>query len=148
MPVTGEFQKLRALQAGFTRLSRDGIGATRAAMAATKDVSEFLSEQERDPTGKSWAPLKASTLRKRRPGPKLQRIYRTRRWQLLSRGRWRVTNSRKPHDLYHALGTQKMAARPDLPVMQGGMLAYGGAVHEALGGWIRDAFAGVGLRLS
>ena len=147
MPAKGDFDKLRSLQAAFTRISRDGIGATRAAMAATKDVSEHLSEQEREPTGKSWAPLKPSTLRGRRSGPKLQRIYRSRRWLLLGRGRWRVTDRRKPHDIHHTLGTDKMEARADLPVMQGGMLVYGGAVHEALGQWIRDTFASVGLPL-
>ena len=86
-------------------------------------------------------------MRRRRPGPKLQRIYKSRRWQLIGRGRWRVSNPRKPHDGYHTAGTWKMKARPDLPVMPGGMLVYGSAVGEALGEWIRDTFASVGVRL-
>ena len=146
MPATGDFAKLNNLRISLVRLGRDAGGATRVAMAATKDVSEHYSEQESEPTGKPWSPLKPATVRGRKPGPKLQRIYKSRRWQLLSRGRWRVTDARKPHDIFHTTGTRKMERRADLPVMPGGMLVYGQAVSEALGDWIRDTFAGAGLR--
>lgn len=148
MPAQGDFAQLNNLRIGFVRLALDGMGATRAAMQATRDLSEHQSEQEASPTGQAWAELAPSTVRRRRPGPKLQRIYKSRRWQLLGRGRWRVMNPQKPHDGYHTSGTKKMKARPDLPVMSGGMLIYGGAVGEALGEWIRDTFASAGVRLS
>lgn len=147
MPVKGDFAQLNNLRIGFVRLALDGMGATRAAMQATRDLSEHQSEQEAAPTGQAWAELAPSTIRRRRPGPKLRRIYKSRRWQLLGRGRWRVTNPRKPHDIFHTLSTKKMPARPDLPVMPGGMLAYGSVIGEALGEWIRDTFTGAGVRL-
>lgn len=64
----------------------------------------------------------------------------------MSRGRWRVFNDRKPHDVFHTTGTRNMPARPDLPVMPGGMLAYQRVIHEALAEHIGDTFKAVGLQ--
>ncbi len=124
------------------QLAHDGIGATRVAMQATERVSRRSFEQEAEPTGAPWAPLQPSTLRRRKPGKKLAGLLATRRWHLLGRGRWRVTNLRKPYDLFHTTGTYKMHARQDLPVQRGGMLVYGAEVHRAL----RDEWIGKTLR--
>lgn len=145
MPATGDFAKLDALSAAFAHMSRDGMGATRAAMQATRLVSEHAFDQEREPTGRPWAPLAPATLRRRRPGPKLRGLLSARRWQLLAAGRWRVFDKEKPYDIFHTMGTRRMPQRADLPVNPGGMLVYGGAVHEAIGDWIRDNFKRAGL---
>jgi len=114
------------------RLSRDGSGLTRAAMNGARLLSEHLSEQQKDPVGRPWAPLALSTLRHRRRGPILLRIHRSRRWRVLSAGRFTVENSKKPYDGYHYTGTLKMPARPDLPI-RGGERPYQQVMGEAIG---------------
>ncbi|HNN98532.1 MAG TPA: hypothetical protein PKI03_39985, partial [Pseudomonadota bacterium] len=101
MSVTGDFQGLRDLSKGFGRLSNDGQGLTLAAMRGARLLSDYLSEQQRDPLGRPWAPLALSTLRHRRRGPILLRIHKSRRWRVRSAGRFIVENLRKPHDGYH-----------------------------------------------
>lgn len=134
MPLTGDFAALSDLGKGLGRLARDGVGLTRAAMAGAKLLSDALSERQRDPVGRAWAPLALSTLRhRRRRGPILLRIHRARRWRLVGPGRFRVENTRKPHDGYHTSGTRKMPARPDLPVMPGGDVPYAAVMYEAIG---------------
>lgn len=102
-------------------------------MAGARLLSDHLSEQQRDPVGRSWAPLALSTLRHRRRGPILLRIHRSRRWRVISAGRFLVENTRKPHDGFHTSGTRKMPARPDLPVMAGGERPYLQVMSEAIG---------------
>lgn len=133
MGLTGDIEKLDAFAGNLRYLAHDGRGLTRAAMSAARLLSEFVSEQEREPTGRPWPALALSTLRRRRPGPKLLRIYRSRIWRLLGVGRFGVENPNKPHDIYHTKGTWKMPRRADLPVMAGGERAYGRVMHEAIG---------------
>lgn len=143
MSVTGDFEALDGFSKGLGRLASDGQGLTRAAMAGARLLSDHLSEQQRDPVGRSWAPLALSTLRHRRRGPILLRIHRSRRWRVISAGRFLVENTRKPHDGFHTSGTRKMPARPDLPVMPGGERPYLQVMGEAIG----ERIAGV-LRVS
>ena len=131
--VTGDFAALEAFSAGLGRLARDGDGLTRAALNGARLLSNHLSDQQRDPIGRSWAPLALATLRHRRRGPILLRIHRARRWRVISAGRFLVENTRKPHDGYHTSGTRKMPARPDLPVMPGGERPYLQIMAEAIG---------------
>jgi hypothetical protein len=51
---------------------------------------------------------------------------------MLFPGRFLVENTGKPYDGYHTMGTRKMPARPDLPVMPGGMAVYGRVMQEAI----------------
>lgn len=132
MPVTGDFDALAKFSADLGRLSHDGDGLTRAAMHGARLLSDHLSEQQRDPVGRPWAPLALSTLRHRRRGPILLRIHRSRRWRVLAAGRFLAENSRKPHDRFHYTGTSRMPARPDLPI-QGGERAYQQVMAEAIG---------------
>ena len=141
--VTGDFQGLRELSKGLARLSNDGQGLTLAAMRGARLLSDYFSEQQRDPLGRPWAPLALSTLRHRRRGPILLRIHKSRRWRVRSPGRFIVENLRKPHDGFHTSGTRKMPARPDLPVMPGGERPYLQVMSEAIG----ERIAGV-LRVS
>ncbi len=132
MALSGDFDKLKAFGRGLGRLSKDGRQLTRVAMDAARLLSDSLSEQGQDGEGRRWAPLALSTLRHRRRGPILLRIHRSRRWRLLSAGRFSVQNTRKPHDIYHTTGTRKMPQRADLPVSPAAHRLYGEVMQQAM----------------
>lgn len=144
MPVTGDFDKLRSLRVAFVGMSRDATSVTQFALDETRKTSEKAFDQEADPTGRPWAELKPSTLKRRPPGKKLAGLRPARIWRILGRGRWEVRDDRKPHDGFHTTGTRNMEARPDLPVMPGGMLVYGEAVGRAVLRWIQSHLLKVG----
>lgn len=140
MPLSGDFDRSLSLQAMFAGISRDGIGATRAAMAETQKLTAECFEHESDPRGQMWAPLAPSTLKRRKPGPILGGILPDLTWRLTGLGRWLLRSNRKPYAVYH-LGPDKRTGRPDRafqPVHPGGMLAWGVRVHGALGRWLDD----------
>ena len=89
-----------------------------------KDVSIELNKelqkeyvQGTDPYGKSWAPLKPSTLKKGRRPPPLTDTGKlksgTRALPLPGAGVAVVVGA--PYGAYHQTGTERMAARPILP---------------------------------
>lgn len=137
MPVTGNFEQLRSLRDAFAAMGRDSESLTQSCLEETRKVSEQAFDREADPTGRPWAELAPSTLRRRRPGKKLAGLRAARVWRVIGRGQWEVRDDLKPYDGYHTTGTYKMPARPDLPVMPGGMLVYGEAVGRAVERWMR-----------
>lgn len=144
MPVTGDFDKLRSLRAAFAAMSRDATSVTQFALEETRRTSEQAFDREADPTGRPWADLAESTKKKRRPGKKLAGLRPARIWRILGRGRWEVRDDRKPYDGFHTTGTSRMPARPDMPVMPGGMLVYGAAVGRAVLRWVQSHLLRVG----
>lgn len=127
----GDFDKADRLVRAFAALAGLALPLTVAAAKAAEEVSAKAFEREEEPTGRRWAALAPSTLRGRPPGKKLAGLLPARVWQILGPGHFQVRSS-KDYDEYHTTGTRKMPARPDLPVMPGGMLVYGAAIHKAL----------------
>lgn len=148
MPASGDFQKSRDLQAFFAGVSRDGIGATRAAMRATEEATADCFANEADPLGNKWAALAPSTLKRREPGvPILRGLQPDLIWQLLGVGRWRLHSRLKDYAVYH-LGKDYRTgrpARPFQPVQPGAILAFGARIHDGLTRWLDDHRRRVGL---
>lgn len=137
MGATGDFQRSLDLQACFAGMSRDGLGATRAAMQATKEATADSFKSERDPAGKKWNPLAPSTLKRRAPGPILGGLVPDLIWGILANGVWYLRSQQKGYAVYH-LGPdikRQRPARPFLPVTEDAQRAVAARVGDALAMW-------------
>lgn len=140
----GDFAKADRLVAAFAAFAASAIPLTSAAAEATQQVSAKAFDAESEPTGRRWAALAPSTLRRRKPGKKLAGLLPARVLRILGQGRWSFVTE-KEYDEYHTTGTQRMPARPDMPVQPGGMLLYGDAIGKAIERKMRDVFRQFGV---
>lgn len=147
MGATGDFQRSLDLGAFFAGVSRDGLGATRAAMQATQESTADSFQHERDPAGKAWADLRPSTLKRRPPGPILRGLQADLLWGLITIGAWYVRSQRKGYAVYHLGkdGRTGREARPFVPQESDQMIAVSERVHSGLGRWLSDHMQRVGL---
>lgn len=131
--LTGDFNQLGLLIANLRKLSDvPDAAAPDAAKAITVELKAEYSAGK-DPYGKSWAPLRPSTLAKGRTPPPL-----TDKGKLSGgteakavRGQGIVVTVGEPYGYYHQKGTSRMVARPILPY--GGMpKAWGAAIRAAI----------------
>lgn len=110
MPLTGDFDPLRQLQADMERVSREG--ADYAAARCAKEVEKMTRGQFRraqSPDGEPWAPRKADGKKALRTGAEALVVS--------LEGR-RITASfpSKPHLIFHERGTRRMVARVIVPL--------------------------------
>lgn len=146
MGFSGDTQRSSGLTRMFSAIAADASGATAAALEATRKSAAGCFAQQRDPAGRSWAALAASTLRQREAGPILGSLADSLSFVEVAVGRWAVRSS-KPYAGFH-LGpdaTHNRPARPYLPVDPESAAAVSQEVRAALSGWLQGHREGAGL---
>ena len=137
MGVTGDFARADRLASAFAAMSADARGLTAKAMTATQDATDDAFSRESTVDAVRWAPLAASTLRRRPPGPILRGLQSDLLWTLHASGRWSVRSRQKPYAVYH-LGPDSRTgrpARPYLPQTPGQAQAVAERVGRAVALW-------------
>lgn len=130
----------------FVAIAADASGATAAALEATRQNAADCFAAQRDPAGRPWAALAASTLRQREAGPILGSLSDSLSFPETGSGRWAV-RSTKSYAGYH-LGpdaTHNRPARPYLPGDPESEAAVSGQVRGALSGWLQSHRERAGL---
>lgn len=146
MGFQGDTQRSAGLTRMFSAIAADGQGATATALEATRQNAADCFASQRDPAGRSWAALAASTLRQREAGPILGSLSDSLTFPELGVGRWAVRSS-KSYAGYH-LGpdaTHNRPARPYLPVDPESAEAVSAQVRDALSGWLQSHRERAGL---